>query len=231
MSVQTGKRLDVPLPSGLTMSEAAERLRRYGRNLIAVRRRRPSVLVWAGRVATDPMALLLAVAAATYALLGDRVDGLVSGIALIPIILVGVVLEGRADAALARLRDLAAPQGRVVRDGVETKIRTEEVVPGDLLVVTEGDVVAADGVVIEGRLAIDESALTGESIPTEHAPRDEPTIAAGTIVVGGRGLACVTATGEASRYGAIAAMLRDLKPPRTPIESVIRAVVVRWAPS
>jgi len=227
VNVETGERTGAFSAAGLTAVEAAQRLRRYGANSVAARRRVPPILVWAGRIATDPMAILLAVAAATYVALGDQVDAWVAGIALVPIVLVGVVLEGRADAALARLRDLAAPRARVVRDGVEQEIRAEDVVPGDLLVVGEGDVVAADGDLVEGRLAIDESALTGESIPVEHAPGGDVAIAAGTVVVGGRGTAHVRATGEASRYGAIAAMLRDLTPPRTPIESAIRGVVFR----
>jgi Ca2+-transporting ATPase len=216
-----------PLVRGLSSDEAAQALRLFGPNVAAADRRMPAVFTWAARIATDPMAVLLVVASVTYAILGDRTDAIVSGVALLPIILVGVVLEGRADAALARLRELTAPRARVLRDGVERAIRASDVVPGDALVLAEGDVVAADGELIDGRLAVDESALTGESIPVERAAGEAPVISAGTTVVGGRALASVTATGAATRYGAIATLLGRLKSPRTPIETAIRRLVSR----
>jgi P-type Ca2+ transporter type 2C len=216
-----------PLVRGLSSEEAAEALRLFGPNVAAVERRMPAVLTWAARIATDPMAMLLVVASLTYTILGDRTDAIVLGIALLPIVLVGVVLEGRADAALARLRELTAPRALVVRDGVEQDVRASEIVPGDVLVLAEGDVVAADAELLSGRLAVDESALTGESIPVERAADEAPAVSAGTTVVGGRALARVTATGAATRYGAIAVLLGRLKPPRTPIETAIRHLVAR----
>ena len=215
------------LRAGLTRIEAAAALQRYGPNLIAPRHAPSTFVLWAVRIATDPMALLLIVAAAAYAAVGDRPDAIISTIALLPIVAVGVILEGRADSALAKLRDLSAPRAVVVRDGVENDIRAEDVVPGDLLVVREGDIVAADARLVAGRIAVDESALTGESIPVEHAPDDTPAIAAGTTVTGGRGDAVVTETGATTQYGRIATLLRGIRPPRTPIERAIRALVLR----
>jgi Ca2+-transporting ATPase len=215
------------LVRGLSSDEAAEALRLFGANVTTADRRTPAVFAWAARITTDPMAILLVVASVTYAILGDRIDAIVSGVALFPIVLVGVVLEGRADAALARLRELTAARARVVRDGVERDIRASDVVPRDVLVLAEGDVVAADGELLDGRLAVDESALTGESIPVERAAGADPAISAGTTVVGGRALARVTATGATTRYGAIATLLGRLKPPRTPIEAAIRHLVSR----
>jgi P-type Ca2+ transporter type 2C len=216
-----------PLVRGLSSEQAAEARRFFGPNAVAAERRMPAVLMWAARIATDPMAMLLVVASLTYTLLGDRTDAIVLGVALLPIVLVGVVLEGRADAALARLRELTAPRARVVRDGVEQDVRASDIVPGDVLVLAEGDVVAADAELLSGRLAVDESALTGESIPVERAADEAPAVSAGTTVVGGRALSRVTATGAATRYGAIAVLLGRLKPPRTPIETAIRHLVAR----
>jgi len=215
------------LVRGLTSEEVAQALRLFGPNVVSAERRLPVVVTWAARIATDPMAMLLVVAAVTYVMLGDRTDAVVSAVALLPIVLVGIVLEGRADAALARLRDLTAPRARVIRDGVEREIRAGDVVPGDVLVLMEGDIVAADGELLEGRLAVDESALTGESIPVERGAGDAPAVSAGTTVTGGRALARVTATGAATRYGAIAILLGRLTPPRTPIEAAIRGLVAR----
>jgi Ca2+-transporting ATPase len=213
--------------TGLTQIEAETALRRHGPNLIAPRYAPPAFVVWAIRIITDPMALLLIVAAAVYTAVGDRTDAIVSAIALLPIVAVGVVLEGRADSALAKLREMSAPRAVVVRDGIEREIRAEDVVPGDLLVVREGDIVAADANLIDGRVAIDESALSGESIPVDHVPDEIPEIAAGTTVTGGRGKALVTKTGSTTRYGRIALLLRGIHPPRTPIERTIRSLVTR----
>jgi Ca2+-transporting ATPase len=213
--------------AGLTEPQAAQALRRHGPNLIAPRREPPSFVLWAIRIVTDPMAVLLVVAAAAYAAVGDRTDAIVSAVALLPIVAVGVVLEGRADAALATLRAMSAPRAVVVRDGVEREIRAEDVVPGDLLVVREGDIVAADARLLAGRVAVDESALSGESIPVEHEPGESPALAAGTTVTGGHAEALVTETGAATRYGRIATLLGAIHPPRTPIERAIRALVTR----
>ena len=212
---------------GLTQFEAAAALARHGPNSIAETHERPTLLAWVLRVTTDPMAVLLMVAAVTYILVGDRADAIISTVALLPIVAVSVILEGRADAALAKLRVLSAPRALVVREGIEREIRAEDVVPGDLLVLHAGDIVAADAKLIEGRVSIDESALSGESIPVEHLPDDDPAIAAGTAVTGGHGDAIVTETGARTRYGRIAALLQDIKPPRTPIERAIRSLVIR----
>ena len=212
---------------GLTQIQAAAALALHGPNSIAETHERPTLLAWVIRVITDPMAVLLMVAAVTYVLVGDRADAIISTIALLPIVAVSVILEGRADAALAKLRALSAPRAIVVRDGSEREIRAEDVVPGDLLVLREGDIVAADAQLIAGRVSIDESALSGESIPVEHLPDDDPAIAAGTAVTGGRGDALVTETGALTRYGRIAALLQGIKPPRTPIERAIRSLVIR----
>lgn len=217
----------LPFDRGLSARAAADALAIYGKNVIAPPRQVPALLAWIVRIATDPMALLLGVAAATYFAVGDRVDALVSVAALLPIVAVGVVLEGRSDAALASLRELTAPRARVRRDGVDIEIGAEDVVPQDLLIIAEGDVVAADGELIDGRVAIDESALTGESVPVQHAPDHDPAVAAGTTVIGGRGVARVTATGNTTRYGRIGALLGTLKTPRTPIEAAIRSLVGR----
>jgi P-type Ca2+ transporter type 2C len=212
---------------GLSPAEVAAARAVYGPNVVAAPRRLPAFVAWAVRIVTDPMAVLLVVAAVTYGALGDRSDAIVSAIALLPVVAVGIILEGRSDAALERLRELTAPQARVIREGREVEIRAEDVVPGDLLVVREGDVVAADGVLLEGRVAIDESALTGESMPVERMPGAEPEVSAGTTISGGRGVAAVSATGAATRYGAVQALLGSLKPPRTPIEVAIGALVRR----
>jgi Ca2+-transporting ATPase len=226
---------------GLAGDEAAARLTRYGPN--AVVRRRP-VPLWRRIVSQlrDPLILVLLVAAVLTVATGDLSDAIVILMVVVVNTSVGVAQEVRANQAIAALAELSAPLARVVRDGEQRQIPATEVVPGDLLVLAEGDVVPADGRLVEAAaLLVDESALTGESVPVDkavpetagRAPDSEPdTVSAGTVVVRGRGLAVVTATGGDSAMGRIASLL-DTGPGLTPLQRrlvgvgrVLAAVVV-----
>lgn len=212
--------------SGLGQREAEARLLQAGPNVLVPQASPASLLTWLVRLIADPMVILLAVAGGTYAMLGDRFDAIVVAVALLPIFLVTAVLEYRSDRALERLNAIAPPRASVIRDGIERVIAAREVVPGDLLVLREGDVVAADGSVLEAtRLLIDESALTGESLPVEKNERDERLVLAGTVVRSGHALASVDETGERTEYGRIGRELAKLRPAKTPIERAIHRVV------
>ncbi|TAM75455.1 cation-transporting P-type ATPase [bacterium] len=213
---------------GLGAAEAARRLAIYGPNELPAQRRAPSWLRLLKALA-DPMAILLVVASVTYVALGDRFDAAVTGIALVPILLVSLVLEGRAEHALDRLKRLTAPTAIAVRDGREATIPSTEIVPDDLLVVQEGDVVPADGVLLRGlQLMLDESLLTGESQPV---PKDaveegaERELWAGTTLLSGRGAMIVTATGARTRHGAIGTLLSTIEAPPTPLQRMVRRFV------
>jgi Ca2+-transporting ATPase len=125
---------------------------------------------------------------------------------------VGVAQEVKAGQAIAALSEMTAPEARVLRDGGQVIIPAADVVAGDVLVLAEGDIVPADAAVVEAAaLLVDESALTGESVPVEKAAADAgeqgDAVSAGTTVVRGRGRAVVTATGAASAMGRIAALM------------------------
>jgi Ca2+-transporting ATPase len=218
-------------PKGLTSTEARQLLERVGLNELVPVAKRTSALAFTLRLAADPMVLLLLGAAAAYFWLGDRFDAIVMMIALVPIFLVNAILEQRADAALERLRLLASPDATVMRDGAVQRLKATRIVPGDVLVLDEGDIVAADGFVTTGtRLSIDESALTGESIPvekTEHLTADGRRVLAGTKVLAGHGLAIVDRTGPATEYGRIGGLLAQATPSTTPIQHAIRQIVVQ----
>src|SRR5579872_6593290 len=155
---------------GLTSAEAKERLAQYGPNELAPRAVRLGFLTWIKRLLMDPMVVLLLAASGTYWMLGDRPDAIVTLAALVPIFLVTAVLEQRADRALETLRALASPKVRVLRDGTAAVIAANELVPGDIMFVQEGDILAADGDLVTGlNLSVDESALTGESQPVRKA--------------------------------------------------------------
>ncbi len=213
---------------GLTHSEAAARLATAGANELVPRRKAGSVFAWILRLIVDPMVILLAIAGITYVVLGDRFDAVVVSLALLPIFFVTAVLEFRSDRALERLREVAPARALVLRDFVETLIAAREVVPGDLLILREGDVVAADAQLLEtSRLLIDESVLTGESLPVEkRVTAGTPTaVLAGTIVRSGRGTARVERTGAHTEYGRIGRKLTQMRVQRTPIERSIHRIV------
>ncbi len=216
---------------GLTGSEARTRLEREGPNVLVASARKPSIAAWIAHLFSDPMAILLVITSGTYLVLGDRVDAVVAGIALAPIFLVSAVLERRSEVALERLRDFTAPTARVRRDGALVVVPARDVVRGDVMHVQEGDVVVADGRLVDGlSLTFDESPLTGESIPamkTAAGTGDERTVLAGTTLLAGRGLVLVTSTGRQTRYGRIGGLLGEIAAPATPIERAIRGLVVQ----
>ncbi|EGF90029.1 cation-transporting ATPase pacL [Asticcacaulis biprosthecium C19] len=167
-------------------------------------------------VAREPMMMLLLAAGLLYLLLGD------TGEALILLIFAGlsmaitVTQEFRTEHVLAALRDLTSPRALVIRGGVRKIIAGREVVPGDLIVVEEGSRIPADADLFESHdLKVDESLLTGESVPV-YKTVGTPDIYSGTLVVRGTGLAIVTATGISSRIGRIGSTLNTLteEPPR-----------------
>lgn len=129
----------------------------------------------------------------------------------------GALQESKAEAALARLRALATPSVWVKRDGVLLRIPASALVPGDLARIEAGDRVPADGRLTEGQgVMVDESILTGESLPVEKVPGDE--ISSGTLAVRSKGLFEITATGPRSSMGRLATMIGGIETSKTPLE-------------
>ena len=208
-------------PAGLTSAEAGRRLLRFGPNELPRAARRSLAGIVLG-VLREPMFLLLALAAVIYLAIGGLGEGLLmAAFAGLSIALV-VVQESRSENAIEALRALATPMARVVRDGGAQRIAAREVVPGDLLLIADGERVAADAVLRRAEnLAIDESLLTGESVPVaklalaDDPPNDEAgetsAVYAGTLVTSGRGLAEVTSTGAKTEAGRIGASLASIE--------------------
>jgi Ca2+-transporting ATPase len=208
-------------PRGLLSAEAAKRLATHGPNEVS---RRGRVSVWSGIGAQlrDPLIMVLLAACALTVATGDLTDAAVIALVVVFNSAVGVTQELRADRAVTALSQLTAPAVRIRRDGLETRIPASAIVPGDVVLLGEGDVVPADGTVLEASaLLVDESALTGESVPIgKRGPHDEDAgeaVAAGTVVVRGRALVEITETGPASSLGRIA-LLMDARPQATPLQ-------------
>ncbi|MGW5342717.1 HAD-IC family P-type ATPase [Streptomyces sp. HUAS TT3] len=190
---------------GLTQAEAEHRLVRYGRNEVPPPRPTPLYRRVLAQL-RDPLIMVLIGAALLTIAIGDHPDAVVIGLVIVVNTTVGVAQEVRADRAVAALSALSAPHARVLRDGAAHEVAAALVVPGDTLLLGEGDIVAADADLSEASaLLMDESMLTGESEAVDKAPGG--TVSAGTVVVRGRGSATATATGSASALGRIAALL------------------------
>ncbi len=204
--------------TGLDQAEAQSRLVRDGHNELPGQGPR-GLLPIVREVLSEPMFLLLIAAGGIYLVLGDLQEALVLCASLVVVVLITVLQERRTEQALAKLRDLSSPRALVIRGGVEQRIPGRDVVAGDILLLREGDRVPADGIVRSASaMSVDESILTGESLPVEKSalPASDANPAShvfsGTLVVRGFGVTEVTATGARSELGRIGQALKDLTP-------------------
>jgi P-type Ca2+ transporter type 2C len=224
---------------GLSRAEAARRLARVGPNELPQGKKRDFLQTVLG-VLSEPMFLLLAAAALVYLAVGDLGEALfLVAFAALTIALV-IVQQRRSERALDALRAMAAPSARVVRDGAIEVVPARDVVPGDLILLAEGERVAADATLRKANaLYADESLLTGESAPASKraqvigeaqlgpAPggNDQPYVYAGTLVTRGQGLAEVTATGATTKAGHIGLSLATIEVSSTPLEKSVARLV------
>ncbi|MTB84513.1 HAD-IC family P-type ATPase [Nocardioides sp. zg-578] len=202
--------------TGLTSAEAARRREEHGPN--EAPRAAPKSL--AARVfdqLRDPMILLLLGALVVVALVGDLADAAIIAAVVVLNTVIGVVQEVRAANAIAALDKLAAPHATVVRDGRFVRVAAPDVVPGDVVRLEAGDVVPADATLAEAAgMQVDESAMTGESVPVDVLTGGE--VLSGTVVTRGRGRAVVTRTGAESGLGRIAALIASTATRPTPLQ-------------
>ena len=216
------------VPRGLSGDEAAARLARHGPNAIARAAATSPWKILRGQL-VSPLILLLAGACVVSAVLGEAGDAIAIGVIVVLNALVGFFQEYRAERAILALRALTAPRARVIRDGQPALIAADSVVPGDVLLLEGGDIVAADArLLVAHSLATNEASLTGESVaaakttrPTAAgAPLAERTdfVFMGTPVVTGTGTAEVTATGMNTELGKIAHLLATVETKETPLQ-------------
>ena len=213
---------------GLSQAEAARRLERYGRNALP-RARSPGVAVVFVRQFKSPLIYVLLVAGFVSLLLQDWSDAGFIFAVLVLNAAIGTFQEYSAERSAEALRELATPRARVERDGATREINAEEVVPGDVVLLESGAKVPADlRLLSEHSLAIDESLLTGESLPIgkravavlppESATGDRVNMAfAGAMVTAGRGRGVVVASGLDTVLGRIAESVLGKRPPKPPL--------------
>jgi Ca2+-transporting ATPase len=175
----------------------------------------------------EPTNLLLLACALIYGLIGEWVDGVILLVFVVGITLLDAVQQQRSNHALAELARLSAPRAHLRRDGEDLELPADQVRLGDLLRLEEGDRVAADATLTEAvGLWLDESLLTGESLPVARSSPGEP-ILAGSLVAGGRGWAAVVAVAEATELGRLGRSLATVKPPPTRLQRQTRRLTSR----
>ncbi|HWP03556.1 MAG TPA: HAD-IC family P-type ATPase, partial [Gemmatimonadaceae bacterium] len=217
-------------PSGLTAA-AAKRLARTGPNVLGERKRSDTLALLLRQV-TSPLVLLLIAAAVLSFALHDPTDGIIILSIVGVSALLGFWQEHGAATAVERLLATVAVKASVLRDGRQTEIAVDELVPGDVVLLSAGSSIPADCLLLaEQDLFVDEAALTGESFPVKKevgpVPADAPlarrdnVLFLGTHVVSGSGRALVVHTGRSTEFGAISARLR-LRPPETEFEQGVR---------
>ncbi len=220
---------------GLTSAEAQDRQVRYGKNQLTPESK-DNLLKKTLHIIIEPMFLLLIGAAIVYFILGEPRDGAIMLVFVIGIISIDVIQEWKTDRTLNALKDLSAPQVKVIRDGAETWIASANLVPGDLMVISEGVKISADGMVIKASdLCVDESSLTGEAEgvwkvtvaegkPSSDYWRKEYCYA-GTLVIQGSAYVLVDKIGAQTEYGKIGSDVASAPDRPTPLEKQTRSLV------
>ena len=235
---------DIHSLTGLSEDEAARRLAEEGPNEIASAKPR-SLLRIAWEVVKEPMLLLLVAAGTVNVLISLREPQRIKEALLLFVfvfVVIGITLyqERKTERALEALRDLSSPRALVVRDGIQRRIPGRDVARGDLVLLSEGDRVPADAIMLEcSNLNVDESLLTGESVPVRKSPyvAHEPMrlgapggegtswVFSGTLVVKGQGIAQVLAIGSSTELGRIGAALQTVEPERSRLQREVDGLV------
>jgi len=232
---------DIAGITGLSDVEAARRLKEEGPNSLPSGKKR-SIFRIAFDIFKEPMFLLLVGAGIIYLVLGDLQEALILMSFVLLVMGITFYQEQRTERALDALRDLSSPRALVIRDSRQLRIAGVDVVRDDILILAEGDRVPADAVLLTcSNLTVDESLLTGESVPVRKLPCDGPfelgkpggddlpSVFAGTLVVRGHGVAQVKATGAATEMGKIGSALEEIEPEPTLLQRETRRVVLNIA--
>ena len=215
---------------GLTTIEAKARQQSQGYNALPDREKRSFIKIIVG-VLTEPMIFLLVSVVVVYFLLGDKTEAMVLMVSVLVIIGIELYQDNKTEKALEALRGLASPSCNVIRDGKHMVIPSRELVVGDVFLVSEGERVPADAVLLDAEnIMADESLLTGESIPVdkdEAVTDDEKKrkIFSGSMIVKGHGMAEVTAIGGETEIGQIGSSLNTIKPEKTLLKREVDRVV------
>ncbi|WP_032121486.1 calcium-transporting P-type ATPase, PMR1-type [Clostridium amazonitimonense] len=227
---ETLQELNVDPEKGLSSEEAKNRLEKYGENKLASKAKKTGIQIFFSQL-KDPMIFILLAAAIVSGIMGELSDSVIILLVIFINAIVGTVQESKAEKALEALKKLSTPKAIVKRDGSPKEIPSEEVVPGDIIILDAGRYIPADLRLIEtANMKIEESALTGESVPVDKDSRltfESSDTALGdqrnmtfssTLVTYGRGTGVAVATGMNTEIGKIAKMLNEEGNEMTPLQ-------------
>ena len=217
---------------GLTREEVINSKEKYGVNKLEEKKKQPLILKILS-IFKEPMFLLLIIAASIYFIVGEYRDGIIMLIFVLAICLIEYIQETKTDKALEELNKLSALNVKVIREGKEEVISSEEVVVGDIVLLEEGDSVPADGKLLYTQsLGVNESSLTGESLVVyKNCKEDKDNhfklnmCYSGTNVTNGLGVIEIVSVGKNTEFGRIGESLKEIKKERTPLEKQINKLV------
>jgi Ca2+-transporting ATPase len=220
--------------AGLNQAEAQKRLAEYGPNVLQKEKRASPIKMFFEQF-TDILIIILLIATALSLAIGEVVDAIVIIAIVLATAVLGFVEEFRSEKAVEALRKMTAPTAVVLRDGKEVRVPSNEIVPGDIVLLFTGDKVPADARLIKSiNLKVDEASLTGESSPVNKNVDVCPEgtslndrrnmVFTGTVVVYGRGEAVATSTGMGTEFGKIAKMVQMTSEEETPLEKRTQSI-------
>ncbi len=223
------KELNSDVTLGLSSLEATTRLQQYGPNEVSAGKKTSAWKIFLAQF-KNILIVILIVAVGLSIILGHTIEAIAITAILLFAVVLGFLQEYRAERALEALQQMAAPRATVVRDGHEFEIPAREIVPGDVILIRAGNKIPADARLLEAfNLKVEESPLTGESVPSEKnaatlltanisAGDQTNMVFAGTTAIYGRGRGIVVATGMQTLFGKIARMLQEVEITKTPLQ-------------
>lgn len=210
---------------GLTTEQATAARRQHGSNNIDMQEDHVLWHVLKG-VVIEPMFILLVIACTVYFLVGQVQEGFIMLAAILVVSGISIFQEYRSRNAIQALKKLSASKATVMRNGVAMQMAAEEIVAGDILLLEEGEVVAADGLILAANdLSINESMLTGESLPVNKSAGNNSSVYKGTMVTSGSATIQVNAVGVATMFGKIGLSLQEVNVIKTPLQQQVRLFV------
>ena len=210
---------------GLSDSEVRESRKEYGNNQLEIQRHG---MRWhmLKEVILQPMFILLLAACIIYFFVGRYLDGIIMLASIAIIAGISLYQEYRSQNAVNALRKLSAPKSKVVRNGVPIQIASDEIVANDILLLEEGEVIAADGLLVSAHdFSVNESIITGESFPVSKMPENKDGVYKGTLVTSGSAVVKVNAVGTETMFGKIGVSLKKINVVKTPLQHQISSFV------
>lgn len=210
---------------GLTSAEVEESRRTHGNNSLELHEDRIFLNV-VKEIVLEPMFIILLAACIIYFLMQQYQEGFIMLVAIFIVAGISLFQEYRSRNAVQALKKISAPHARVIRNGILTQVLTDDIVTGDLLQVEEGEIIAADGLIVSANdFTLNESILTGESFAVRKTADNTSTVYKGTLVTSGSALISVTEVGLKTMFGKIGLSMKEIRSEKTPLQQQIKSFV------